>query len=566
MSAAPEAVRRGRRTASVAGLVLAAGVFVAIAVGVLLVAQRFIADANQVAHTRQVISHLDAFEARLRDAESAQRGYLLTGDVDYLADYRGNRGQIEPLLEQLAVLVQDNPLQQQRVGQLARLGQLRMRQIDRNLTRYRTEGLAAAQAAIGPDVMQVSSAIRTQARQLLQREQELLAERDRSSRRSADLLRLLAVLGIPFGILVLTLVYQRMLREIRHRGQAERSRSEANAQLVESVQQLERQGVDLAELNRYGGLLLSCGNSEEAVELTTRLLARLLPDAGGTVYRMKASADYAEALAHWGVPAARSVEVVSPEQCWALRRGLPHLSGQGHGALRCAHIDAPEIGISVATACVPLAAQGTQLGFIYLSSHEATAEGRMALVEAAAEQLSMALHNLHLQQRLRLQSIREPLTGLYNRRYLEESLARELGRCERRKLPLSLLMLDLDHFKAFNDLHGHPGGDALLAGFGQLLQQHARTEDIPCRYGGEEFTLILPEADTAAALTCAERIVAAVRHMRVQHQGRELPAVTVSVGLATWQSGEDGAALMRRADAALYRAKRSGRDRVEVAT
>ena len=566
MNAAPPVARRHRRRASLTGLLLATGLFLGIAVGVLLGAHRFIADANQVAHTRQVISHIDAFEARLRDAESAQRGYLLTGDVDYLADYRGNGQQLDPLLDRLSQLVQDNPEQQRRVRHLRRLGQQRMDQIDRNLRRYREGGQSAAQAAIGPEVKQVSSAIRAQARQLLEREQQLLAERDRSSRRSADLLRALAVLGIPFGLLVVTLVYLRMGREIRRRAHAERGSADANARLRESVAELERRGAGLAELNRYGGLLLSCSSTDEAVDLTSRLLGRLLPEAGGTVYRIKASADYAEAITQWGVHAAHSAPLVSPPECWALRRGRVHRGGSAGDGPGCMHIEAPAVEVSVATACVPLAAQGTQLGFIYLSSHEAPAEGQMALVQAAAEQLSMALHNLHLQERLRLQSIREPLTGLYNRRYLEESLARELGRCERRQLPLSLLMLDLDHFKAFNDLHGHAGGDALLAGFGQLLQQHARAEDIPCRYGGEEFTLILPEADAAAALACAQRIVEAVRHMRVQHHGGELPAVTVSVGLATWQPGEDGAGLMRRADAALYRAKRAGRDRVEVAT
>ena len=564
MNAGPGAGRRGRK-AGQAGLLLATCLFVAIAVGVLLGAQRFIADANQVAHTRQVIGHIDAFEARLRDVEAAQRGYLLTGDVNYLADYRSNRQQLDPLLAALARLVQDNPQQQRRVGHLQRLGEQRLEQIERNLERYRRQGLAAAQAAIGPDVLQVSSAIRAQARQLLEREQELLAQRDRSSRRSADLLRVLAVLGIPFGILVVTLVYLRMGREIRRRAHAEHGSAEANARLRESVQQLERHGADMAELNRYGGLLLSCGTTDEAVELTTRVLARLLPDAGGTLYRMKASADYAEALAHWGVHVAPSALLVSPSQCWALRRGLLHLGDPCQGGPRCAHIEPPETGTGVATACVPLAAQGIQLGFIYLSSREPQAPAHMALVQSAAEQLSMALHNLHLQERLRVQSIREPLTGLYNRRYLEESLARELARCERRQLPLSLLMLDLDHFKAFNDLHGHDGGDALLAGFGHLLQQHARAEDIACRYGGEEFTLILPEAGATQALACAQRIVDAVRHMRVQHQGRELPAVTVSVGVATWRAGEDGAGLRRRADMALYRAKHAGRDRVEAA-
>src|SRR5690606_31677351 len=153
---------------------------------------------------------------------------------------------------------------------------------------------------------------------------------------------------------------------------------------------------------------------------------------------------------------------------------------------------------------------------------------------------------LSLRERLRLQSIRDPLTGLFSRRYLEESAARELARCERRDCPLSLLMLDIDHFKAFNDLHGHAGGDALLARFGKLLAEHSRGEDIACRYGGEEFTLILPEAPAEAALQRAEAIRAAVGGMRVRHMDRELPKVTVSIGVATFPADGDSA---RGADA-----------------
>jgi diguanylate cyclase (GGDEF)-like protein len=228
--------------------------------------------------------------------------------------------------------------------------------------------------------------------------------------------------------------------------------------------------------------------------------------------------------------------------------------------VRCSHIEAD----GGATACIPLNAQGQQLGFLYVSAADDGFMSRVQLIETAAEQLAMALSNLELQERLRIQSIREPLTGLFNRRYLEESLARELARCERRGLPLAVMMLDLDHFKRFNDTHGHPGGDALLAGFGALLQSLSRQEDIACRYGGEEFTLILPEAGPQAALERAEQIRVAVEGMRIQHLGKDLPPVTVSIGLAfAPDDGVDPESLVRHADRALYKAKSRGRNRVE---
>lgn len=544
------------------GLPAAALVFAAVGVGVLLGVQRFIADAAQVTHTNEVIAAVDAVEARLRDAEAAHRGYLLTGNVDLLAQHRVSRTQVAPQLDRLALLVRDNPMQAARVQALQALATQRLAQMQDNQSRYRSQGLAAAQAAINDASIGTSLRIGESARQLVEEEHRLLAERDRSSRRSAAILRALALLGIPLGLALVGGVYWMLLREIRRRGHAERAGSEANQRLRQTVAKLERYSADLAELTRYGGLLQNCLNPAEALALAAQTLSRLLPGTGGSVYRIRASNDYAEVVEHWGEHAAASAALLPPEQCWALRRGQPHLLQPPDHTLCCGHIESSAASGTCSCACIPLAAQGVQLGFVHISSPDPAFLSQLDMVQAAVEQLSMALHNLSLQERLRIQSIRDPLTGLFNRRYLEESLARELASCERRQLPLSLMMLDLDHFKAFNDLHGHAGGDALLAAFGQLLKAHARAEDIACRYGGEEFTLILPETGAEAALECAARLGEKVRQLHVHHLGKELPAVTVSIGIAVYRCGADDAEhLLRRADEALYRAKHEGRDR-----
>ncbi len=548
------------------GLIVAALIFGAIGVGVLWGTQRFIVDANLVAHTNQVIAGIDAIEARLRDAESAQRGYLLTGRVDYMVDYRNNRDSLTPGFESLQKLLSDNHDQLDHVQQLQRLTNQRLTQIEATLSAYAEGGLLAAQVHIGQEVLETSRAIRAQARRLLEIEQGLLAGRAVSSHQSANVLRSLALLGIPLGIAMVVLVYCLLLREIRRRARAERASSDAQQRLLLSVEQLEQGSASLRELGRYSGLLQSCMSGDEAIHLAAQLLSRLLPEAGGTLYRIRASQDYAEEVARWGEHAAGSAGMLSPGDCWALRRGQAHLRSASEAGICCPHVTAPAPGTAASTACIPLIAQGTQLGFIYLSAVADTLLARMDLVETAAEQLSMALFNLELQERLRIQSIREPLTGLFNRRYLEESLTRELSRCQRRGLPLALIMLDLDHFKAFNDLHGHVGGDALLAGFGRLLQSLSRPEDIACRYGGEEFTLILPEVGMQAALARAEAIRVAVQAMRVRHLGQELPGVTVSIGVACHPDHGDAAeTLVRTADQALYRAKHVGRNRVQSA-
>lgn len=551
------------------GPLLATAIFIAIGVGVLLGTGRFTRDATLVAHTNAVIARVDEIEARLRDAESAQRGYLLTGRLQYLVDYGNNRSALPELIARLRAQVRDNPPQARRQVDLDRKIGERIRQLEHTLAIHRRDGAAAAYRSIGASAQSTSTRIRDLSRQMVLAERELLTRRAESSERSALLLRGLAIAGIPLGLLVIGLIYRLMLREIRGRAAAERETARSNARLQASVGELERRGTDLRDLSHFGSMLQSCVNADEALRLTVEVMARLAPDTGGSVYRVRASQDYAEALIHWGRHAAPSQQVLPPEDCWALRRGQPYLA-RGDG-LRCAHVEPGAADASAgandsASACIPLIAQGEQRGFVYLSAEDARFPGDLQLIEAAAEQLAMALSNLELRERLRIQSIREPTTGLYNRRYLEESLGRELSRCERRQLPVALMMLDLDRFKLFNDTHGHAGGDALLAAFGTLLRELSRPEDIACRYGGEEFTLILPEASPATARARAETIRAAVQAMRVEHLGSELPEVTVSIGVASFPAqGATPDALLRAADKALYRAKREGRNRVEVA-
>jgi diguanylate cyclase (GGDEF)-like protein/PAS domain S-box-containing protein len=167
---------------------------------------------------------------------------------------------------------------------------------------------------------------------------------------------------------------------------------------------------------------------------------------------------------------------------------------------------------------------------------------------------------------LREQSVRDHLTGLFNRRYMEETLERELLRASRRQLSLGIIMLDVDHFKRFNDTYGHAAGDAILRELGSLLRGHVRREDIPCRYGGDEFIIVLP--DTSRAVTCdrAERICESAKQFNLQFEGQTLEVVTLSLGVAAFpEDGSTSAAILSAVDAALYRAKREGRGRVVVA-
>jgi diguanylate cyclase (GGDEF)-like protein len=222
-------------------------------------------------------------------------------------------------------------------------------------------------------------------------------------------------------------------------------------------------------------------------------------------------------------------------------------------------------------------AHGESLGLLHLQggacepsqrdrAPEPLREGQERLAVTAAERIALALANLRLRDTLRSQSILDPLTGLFNRRYMEETLDLELARATRGRRAIGVIMLDIDHFKPLNDSSGHDAGDALLRELASLLMARVREGDIACRYGGEEFVLIMPEAPLKLARRRAEDLREAVRQLHVSYRGRIIGPITISAGVAAFpEHGKTSAALIHAADSALYRAKSEGRDRVRVA-
>jgi diguanylate cyclase (GGDEF)-like protein len=200
------------------------------------------------------------------------------------------------------------------------------------------------------------------------------------------------------------------------------------------------------------------------------------------------------------------------------------------------------------------------------ASQDSLTETQQQLAHAMADSTALALANLKLRMSLRQQSIRDPLTDLFNRRYLEETLERELRRVARLERPLGVIMLDLDRFKGFNDKFGHEAGDTLLRELSNLLRAKIRGSDIACRYGGEEFALILPEIALENVQERAEQLREDIQHLVIKHRGQNLEAITLSAGIAMFpEHGTTSKTVLEAADAALYEAKRKGRNRVVVA-
>lgn len=236
----------------------------------------------------------------------------------------------------------------------------------------------------------------------------------------------------------------------------------------------------------------------------------------------------------------------------------------------CTHVNGVPTGPYF---CIPMTAQGETLGVLYLEA-EASAqdaetntdieiEGFSHLAAKVAERVSPAIANLKLRELLRNQSIRDPLTGLFNRRYLEESLEREIGLAMRKNHDVALVMFDLDHFKEFNDTFGHDAGDHVLRQVASVLRMHVRLSDIACRFGGEEFLVVLPETSQEAAIARTESIRQEIKSLSIKHKNQSLGAVTVSAGIAMFpMNGDSMEQVLNVADHALYRAKAEGRDRV----
>jgi diguanylate cyclase (GGDEF)-like protein/PAS domain S-box-containing protein len=362
-------------------------------------------------------------------------------------------------------------------------------------------------------------------------------------------------------------------RDITSRKQMEEALKEANVRLQILVNEAEERNRKMALLNDMSDMLQTCQTSEEAFTTISHFVPKFFPTDAGALYLLRNSKNLLSSVTTWG-PSPPIEELFPPDDCWAVRGGRVHRVDDPASALLCKHITVTN-SLSTGYLCVPLVAQGVSLGILHIRFLSCATEGREAgeletkqrLAVAIAENLALALANLKLRETLQNQAIRDPLTGLYNRRYLEETMDRELHRSRRLKAPLGVVMMDLDHFKDFNDAFGHAAGDTLLSALANVLTTGIRSEDIVCRYGGEEFLLVMPGAALPATQERAENLRQAVQALQVKYQDRFLKSPTLSLGVAIFPDhGVTAEEVIAAADTALYRAKQAGRDRVEIAS
>ncbi|MES1982540.1 MAG: diguanylate cyclase [Pseudomonadota bacterium] len=342
--------------------------------------------------------------------------------------------------------------------------------------------------------------------------------------------------------------------------------STANDELKKQAEELARHNQRITLFSRMNDGLQACSSEAEAYALIADTTAQLFPDDYGAIFALSPAGDRMETAAVWGIR-KRTYINFAPDECWGYRRGRGYLA-TGHEK-RCAHVDE-----DCMYACLPLLIDEEIHGSLHIrdgseitEANEQRMREKYQLCKELVGHTELGIANLKQRIALLDSAIRDPLTALFNRRYLDEALAQEIIRIQRNKLELAVIMIDIDHFKNFNDTFGHDSGDAVLRELGIFLAKHVRGSDIACRYGGEEFTLVLSPSTVEGACQRAEKIREDVKLLHIHHGDQDIGPVTLSLGIAMFpEHATDKDGIIKAADVALYQAKENGRDRVVVFT
>jgi diguanylate cyclase (GGDEF)-like protein len=513
----------------------------------LLSSQAFVERTNSVLH------EMDGVEDGLQDAREAALHYVLTPEKQDLVTFDAAVAQTWTRLDRISQLTKNDN------GYPAKIEQMRswitdeLRQLSDNMRTEKTLLIFHSKAA---DFNR--DRVRDGIQKFKDDEEALLVQRNEAARARARAVETSVTVRIGGFSALMAVLFLLVIRESKKLRIAEQTALHSQTKLEGSLQQLQIETESGKLLNELQANLQICVNAPEAYEVLGGYAQKFIPHSAGAVFAIDSSRNLMGVMASWGDSLSPTQHILSPEDCCAMRGGRLHLQVEVSRGLTCRHFSG---SIPEAYVCLPLAALGETLGILHISANssmEFTA-ARLAMIQQAGEYAALRLANLRLREKLHDQSIRDPLTGLYNRRFLEATLEQELHRSGRHHTGLGVIMADIDKFKVFNDSFGHTAGDIVLKEVAALLRRSVRTEDIVCRYGGEEFLIVLPDSSLESVSERAEQLRDAIAKLELQHAGHALGKVTASFGISFSQDGVlTPEILLRYADEALYESKRRG--------
>ncbi|MEH1890973.1 MAG: diguanylate cyclase [Nostoc sp.] len=340
--------------------------------------------------------------------------------------------------------------------------------------------------------------------------------------------------------------------------ETQRSLTDLNRQLEEKTLELEAKKRELIYLSDMADMLYSCEFEDEVYQVVALTCSKLFPNMSGCINIIANSKNYVQINSTWGSERS-SKEVFSVSDCWALRRGKLNLSSDCNIGLMCSHLIPP---VSGAHLCVPLFGQNEVIGILHVHALEEISQESQQVAEILARTLGISLNNLSIKQRLTYDSLRDGMTQLFNQIYMQNITEQRLAEADRAGQPLSVIFLDIDNFKSYNSRYGHLTANIVLQGLAKLLLKSIRSFDIACRWGGEEFVIVMPNMTLETLRKRVEQLRLDVEQMQLKDGDQILKSITASFGIAVSEPGITVKDFLNRANQAMLEAKRTGKNRV----
>lgn len=503
---------------------------------------------NSVNHTFEVLEEIHDQQSLLLRLEFALQNYLSENSDSALTYYKSTQLEIRTKLESLKQLTSDNPAQQKNLDSYQSLLKTRSQQLEATFASQQSSHQTTENSSLIDKLNSPFSfdLLNEELAKIEFAEKDLLAQR----RMKVNQHGITMTATVLSSLLLTGFLSWQINKERKNQLDKERTLN-ARLRFIEIEQELSNH-------------LLTCRNKQEAYEILHSFFQYLLPTSSGAILEINNSRDLLQTTVIVGEFPA--VEFCTPKDCWALRQGQPRFGSHKNFIVPCQlckKIYADKIPQEML--CLPLQAHEQTLGVLHLTDTEKI--GRDFLTNLAS-QIALPLAVLYLQAELENQTFRDSNTGLWNRRFMDASIQRIFARAKRlnhdsqAQHSVGVIFCDIDHFKAYNTEFGHEAGDMVLRTVAKFLIETCREDDLPCRYGGEEFVIILPDTSVAGTKIKAERIREGVK---------QLPApgnrvISLSLGVAAYpEHGMTPEEVLKAANLAMLKAKAEGRDRTLLA-